>query len=192
MARWQNSMHKLNSDNHHPDHPIEDFFKVKNYIPQTEEEKHILEEFSLVKSSLAILIHVANADRSISLEEKNQIISDLIFQIEQRPYEFEKLAEKFGSNEKEIIENMYDKMLEDYKEQKLNLGKIVDDICLMYKNNQEKRYYLIRLCYFAAMSDNVFDEAEKMAIRNLAKKMNLPDEEVKRIEQEVKEEIDKR
>jgi tellurite resistance protein len=185
-------MHKLNSDNHHPDHPIDDFFKVKNYQPQTEEEKHIFEEFSLIKSSLAILIHVANADRAINPEEKNQIIRDIIFQMEQRPYEFARLSEKFGSNEKEIIENMYDQILKDYQNQKLKLDKIVDDICLMYKNNEEKRYYLLRLCYFAALSDNVFDEAEQEAIRKLAQRMDIPSLELDRIEKEVKEEIAKK
>ncbi len=192
MTRWQHSMHKLNSNNEHADHPIDDFFKVKNYQPQTEEEKQIFEEFSLIKSSLAILIHVANADRAINPDEKAQIIRDIMFQMEQRPYEFDRLSEKFGSNEKEIIENMYDKILKDYQSNKVNLNKIIDDICLLYKNNDEKRFYLIRLCYFAALSDNVFDDAEQMAIRNLAEKMNIPSGELSRIEEEVKAEIAKR
>ena len=192
MTRWQNSMHKLNSSEEHQDHSIEDFFKVKNYQPKSEEEKQIFEEFSLIKSSMAILIHVANADRAINPEEKEQIINDIVFQMEQRPYEFDKLSEKFGDNEKEIITNMYEKMLKDYQEHKLDLDKIINDICLLYQNNPEKRYYLIRLSFYCALSDNAFSEEEQKAIKDVAKKMNVPDDELKRIEEEAKTEISKK
>lgn len=189
MTRWQDSIHMLNSAKGLKEHSIEDFFKVKNYQPQNEKEKHILEEFSLVASSLAILIHVANADRTINPSEKNQIINDIIFQIEQRPFEFAKLSEKFGSNEREIIENMYDKFLQDYQTNELNLKKIISDISLLYQNNPEKRYYLLRLCYYVALADNAFDKAEQAAIQKLAQEMLVPLEELKRIEKEVREEI---
>ncbi len=189
MTRWHNGIDGITSVASQPKHSIEDFFKVKNYQPKTEEERQVFEEFSLITNSMAILIHIANADRLINNEEKNQIINDIIFQMEQRPYEFTKLSEKFGNNEKEIILNIYNKILEDYKANKVNLDKIVDDICLFYRNNPEKRFYLIRLSYYCAFSDNNFDPAEKEAIQNIAEKMQVPNEDLKRIEEEVKQEI---
>ncbi len=189
MTRWHKGIDGISSVTKEAQHSIEDFFKIKNYQPKTDEEKQIFEEFSLITSSMAILIYVANADRVINPDEKNQIISDIIFQMEQRPYEFIKLSEKFGKNEKEIILNIYDKMLKDYQTSSLNLDKIINDLCVYYRNNTEKRLYLIRLCYYCALSDNVFDEAEKKAIQIIAEKMEVPSADLKRIEEEVKEEI---
>lgn len=189
MARWKEGIEKLISFTSEPDHSLEDFFKPKNYLPQSDEEKKIFEEFSLVTSSMAILIHIAEADRVLKGEEKEQIINDMIFQLEQRPFEFSKLSEKFGNYEKEIILNIFDKILNDYKTGKLDLEKIVDVITLIYQNNPEKRYYLIRLCYYCALSDYDFDTAEKQAINSLAVKMKVPADELKRIEEEVKKEV---
>lgn len=189
MTRWQNGLEKITSATKETNHSVADFFKPKNYQPKTDEEKHIFEEFSLVTSSMAILIHIAKADRVLKREEKEEIIDLIIFQLEQRPYELIKLSQKFGNNEKEIILNIFDKILEDYQSNKLNLDKIVDDICLVYQNNPEKRFYLIRLCYYCAFSDNNVDKAEKDAIQDLAIKMHVPSDELKRIEEEVKLEV---
>ncbi len=189
MARWKEGIEKIVSFTAKPDTSLEEFFKPKNYLPQNEEEKQIFEEFSLVTSSMAILIHVARADRVLKAEEKEQIINDMMFQLEQRPYEYSKLSEKFGSYEKEIILNLFNKILDDYQTGKLDLDKIVDVICLIYQNNPEKRYYLIRLCYYCALADYDFDVAEKETIYSLAKKMNIPDNELERIEREVKKEV---
>lgn len=189
MARWKNSIEKIMSFTTEPDHSLEDFFEPKNYLPKTEEEKKIFDEFSLVTSSMAILIHIAKADRVLKGEEKEQIINDMIFQLEQRPYELSKLSEKFGKYEREIILNIFDKILDDYQNGKLDLEKIVDVICLIYQKNPEKRYYLIRLCYYCAYSDYDFDRSEKETILSLADKLQVPQEELKRIEKEVKEEV---
>ena len=192
MTRWENSIESIISVIKESNYSLEDFFKPKNYQPRTDEEKQIFEEFSLVTSSMAILIHIAEADSILKREEKEQIINDIIFQLEQRPYELNKLSEKFGKYEKEIILNIFDKMVADYQTNNLNLDKIVDDICLIYQNNPEKRYYLIRLCYYCALSDNDFDKAEMDLIQNLAVKMQVPIDELKRIEKEVKlERLDK-
>lgn len=192
MSRWQNSIHKLSSSTEHQDHALEDFFKPKNYQPVNDEEIQIFEEFSLIISSMAILIYVANSDETINKLEKEQIVNDMLFQMEQRPYEFNKLSKNFGDNEREIILNIYDKILAEYQSNKLNLDKILDDICLLYQNNPEKRYYLIRLSYYCALSDNVFDEAEKKAIHNIALTMDISNDELHRIESEVKKEIQKK
>ncbi|MBI9032387.1 TerB family tellurite resistance protein [bacterium] len=192
MSRWQNSIHKLSSTTEHKDRELEDFFKPKNYQPVTDEEIQIFDEFSLIVSSMAILIYVANADKTIDQAEKEQIVNDMLFQMEQRPYEFSKLSKKFGDNEKEVILNIYDKLYAEYQTNKLNLDKILEEIYLLYQNNPEKRYYLIRLCFFSAMSDNVFDEAEKRAIHNIALSMDVATEELDRIEMEVKQELQKK
>ncbi|HPR18573.1 MAG TPA: TerB family tellurite resistance protein [Candidatus Cloacimonadota bacterium] len=189
MTRWKESVEKIISFAAEPNHALEDFFNPKNYLPQTEEEKHIFEEFSLITSSMAILIHVAKADDIIKDEEKKEIIDDLIFQLEQRPFEYSKLSEKFGQNEREIIQNIFDKILADYQSDQLDLTKIINVICLIYQNNPAKRFYLIRLCFFCALSDFELDKAEKQAIRSIAHKMKIPAEELKRIEAEVEEEI---
>jgi len=189
MTRWQNSMHKLNSSAKHPNHSIEDFFEVRTYEPMNPEEEQVFEEFSLITSSMAILIHVVNADRAINQTEKEQIINDLTYQMEQRPYEFSKLSEKFGESEKGIILHIYDKILADYQANTLNLDKIVNDICLLYKNNPAKRLYLMRLCYYSAFSDNAFAPEEMIAIKILAKKMHISNEDLNRIEKEVKQEL---
>lgn len=186
MTRWHNGIDGITSVTKEPKHSIEEFFKQKNYQPQNEEEKQVFEEFSLINSSIAILIHIAKADQVITPQEKKQIINDIIMQMEQRPYEFIKLSEKFGTNEKEIILNIYDKILKDYKANKVNLDKIIDDLCLYYRNNPEKRYYLIRLCYSCAYSDNNFGEEEQNAIKDIAVKMDIPMEELTRIRREVK------
>ena len=188
MTRWQNGIDSVFFLTKESNYSIEDFLKPKNYQPITDEEKHIFEEFSLVTSSMAILIHIAEADSILKSEEKEQIINDIIFQLEQRPYELNKLSEKFGKYEKEIILNIFDKMVADYQTNNLNLDKIVDDICLIYQNNPEKRYYLIRLCYYCALADNEMDKAEMAAIQNLAVKMKVPRDELNRIEKEVKQE----
>lgn len=186
MTRWENSIESMISGTMESNYSIEDFFKPKNYQPKTDAEKQIFEEFSLVTSSMAILINIAEADNIIKPEEKQQIINDIIYQLEQRPYELNKLSEKFGKYEKEIILNIFNKIVADYQANNLDLDKIIDDICLIYQNNPQKRYYLIRLCYYCALADNDIDEAEMDAIKNIAVKMQVPGDELKRIEKEVK------
>ncbi len=186
MTRWQSGIDGIIHVTNEPMHSLDEFFKPKNYNPKTEEEKQVFEEFSLITSSMAILIHVAESDNNLSNEEKKQIIDDITYQLEQRPFEYNKLIEKFGKHEKEMVLNIYNKILKDYELNNLNLDKIVDDICLIYQNNPKKRYYLIRLCYHCALADHKIDSAEKDAIQHLAHKMHVPSDELKRIEEEAK------
>ncbi len=192
MARWSNQIEKiikLTSETGSQEKFPESFLKPKNYLPQTDEEKKEFDEFSLVTSSMILLIHIAKADKVLKGEERERIISDLIFQLEQRPFEYDELAEKFGKYERDIISNMYDKLLNDYENGKLNLDEIIDVICMIYQNNPDKRYYLVRLLYNCAFADFDFDKAEKTAIEEIAKKLKVEPEEMRRIEKEVREEI---
>jgi len=45
------------------------------------------------------------------------------------------------------------------------------------------------LCYYCALSDYDFDDSERTAIKDIAAKMNVSEEDMQRIEKEVKEEV---
>jgi len=191
MSRWENVESLFAMSNELKDHNkfMEIFTTPKNYLPQTEQEKIEFEEFSLVASSMAILIHIALADSVLKGEEREQVVTDLIYQLEQRPFEFSKLSEKFGKDEREIISKMFDKLANDYLEGLVDLDKIIDTICMIYQNNPEKKFYIIRLCYFCALSDYDFDDTERTAIKDIAAKLNVSTEDMNRIENEVKNEV---
>lgn len=189
MARWKSGIESINAVANKSKNSIEDFFEVKNYQPRNEEEEQVFEEFSLVVNSMAILIYIAKVDKMPNREEKEQIVNHITFQLQQRPYEFDRLSEKFGSSEKEIILNIYDEILKNYKANKLSLDDIIEDICLVYKNNPEKGYYLIRLSYFVALADHDLNKVEKDAIQSIADKMQISRDELKRIEKEVTLEV---
>lgn len=189
MARWKSGIESINAVANKSKNSIEDFFEVKNYQPRNEEEEQVFEEFSLVVNSMAILIYIAKVDKIPNREEKEQIVNQITFQLQQRPYEFDRLSEKFGSSEKEIILNIYDEILKNYKANKLSLDDIIEDICLVYKNNPEKGYYLIRLSYFVALADHDLNKVEKDAIQSIADKMQISRDELKRIEKEVTLEV---
>lgn len=189
MARWKSGIESINAVANKSKNSIEDFFEVKNYQPRNEEEEQVFEEFSLVVNSMAILIYIAKVDKIPNREEKEQIVNHITFQLQQRPYEFDRLSEKFGSSEKEIILNIYDEILKNYKANKLSLDDIIEDICLVYKNNPEKGYYLIRLSYFVALADHDLNKVEKDAIQSIADKMQISRDELKRIEKEVTLEV---
>ena len=191
MPRWDNieSLFAISKELRDQDKFLQIFTKPKNYLPKSDQEKKEFEEFSLVASSMAILIHIALADSVLKGEEREQIISDLIYQLEQRPYEYSKLSEKFGQHEREIISNMFDKLANDYIEGILDLDKIIDVVCMIYQNNPEKKFYIIRLCYYCALSDYDFDNAERTAIKEIAEKLTVSNEDMLRIETEVKKEV---
>ena len=118
MARWskkiENSISIASREVHNQDF-LEAFFDSEVYIPHNEKEEEEFGEFSLVISSMALLIYVASAGKEISETVKKRIISDLIFQLEQRPYEFVKLTD-FGQLENEIVTNVFERMKKDYEE----------------------------------------------------------------------------
>lgn len=194
MSRWKPILDTINgitSRGIDSDNFMDSFSKKRNYEAQTKEEQAIMDEFSLVTSSMIILIHIAKADTIMHPEERKQIIDDLIFQFEQRPYEYHSLSIKFGKTEREIITNMYNIFLTDYENKKLDIQKILDKINLIFQNNLEKRIYIIRLCYYCALSDSHYEESEDIRIKDIAAKLKVPESELARIEKEVKEDLNK-
>ena len=170
---------------------MKNFFMSRVYTPENEKERMELEEFSMVTSAMALMIHVAEADKIVKPEERNRIIDDLIFQLEQRTHEYAKLSEQFGKTERKIIENMFDKLLNDYEKDRLKLDDTINIINMVFKNNPYSKHFLIRLCYYCAYSDKQFDENEKIIIDKLATKLNVEPLEKERIEKEVRFELRK-
>ncbi|MBN2461038.1 MAG: TerB family tellurite resistance protein [Candidatus Cloacimonetes bacterium] len=195
MSRWSPQLGriiKLAGENRSGSHILDSFFISRAYTPQNDQEQKEFDEFSLVTSSMALMIHIAKADLIMHPEERNRIIEDLTFQLEQRPYEYEHLSDKFGKTDKEIISNMYTQLLDDYEKQKLDLDEMIRVINMIYKNNPQKRIYLLRLCYFCALSDANFTASEDKVIKEVAQKLRIPIREVKRVETEAREELGQR
>ncbi len=192
MARWSKQIDnvlKLSSTNKSDEKFIESFNRIRNHLPVNDQEKKEFDEFSLVTSSMAILIHIAKADGVLKGEEHERIIEDLIFQLEQRPYEYDELSEKFGKYEREIISNMFDKLLMDYEKDLIDLDEIIRIIKMIYQNNLEKRFYLIRLCFYVAFADSDYDKKEHNAIKEIANKLDLTPEDITKIEKETRDEV---
>ncbi len=168
---------------------LESFFENRAFIPESEQDRRDYEEFSLITSSMALLIHVAKANKVVSKEEKERIISDLMFQLEQRRFEYEKLSDSFGKDDREIVENLFELLLKEYEDEQLDLDESIRLINKIYRENLEKRYYILRLCLYCAYSDKDFDEDEEKAVKDLAEKLHVPKEELKRIEEEVRKEL---
>jgi uncharacterized tellurite resistance protein B-like protein len=191
MARWskkiENSISIASREVHNQDF-LEAFFDSEVYIPHNEKEEEEFGDFSLVISSMALLIYVATAGKEISETVKKRIISDLIYQLEQRPYEFVKLT-KFGQQENEIVTNVFERMKDDYENKKTNLDNIIRIIDMVYKNNTAKRLYLLRLCFYCAYADNHLGADEHERILEVAKKLGIYKSEIKRIHQEVVNEL---
>ncbi len=192
MARWSKQIDnvlKLSSTYKSDEKFMESFNKIRNHLPANDQEKKEFDEFSLVTSSMVILIHIAKADGVVKGEEHERIIEDLIFQLEQRPYEYDELSEKFGKYEREIITNMFEKLLKDYEKDLINLDEIIRIIKMIYQNNPEKRYYLLRLCFHVAFADFDYDKKEQDVIKEIAVKLELTPEDIARIEKETKDEV---
>ena len=192
MARWSKQIDnvlKLSSTYKSDEKFMESFHKIRNHLPANDQEKKEFDEFSLVTSSMVILIHIAKADGVLKGEEHEKIIEDLIFQLEQRPYEYDELAEKFGKYEREIITNMFEKLSKDYEKNLINLDEIIRIIKMIYQNNPEKRYYLLRLCFHVALADFDYDKKEQDVIKEIAVKLELTPEDIARIEKETRNEV---
>lgn len=190
MSRWtnkiENSISLASHEKHNQDF-LNAFFESAAYIPHNEQEEQELEEFSLVLSSMSLLIYVAMADGDISEIEKQRIVKDLIFQLNQRPLEYQKLAE-FGKYEKEIILNIYDKLLLKIS-QKSDIKKICDVISMVYANNLAKRIYLIRLCYYCCYSDGRIKQVELDRIEEVCELLKVGRQDRIRVHQEVSNEL---
>ena len=171
------------------EHFLKNFFENKAFIPKTEKEKQEYEDFSFISSAMALLVYVAKADGRIEKVEKEMILKELQFQLEQRHYEYKVLSEKFGPDEVEILNHLFDNFQEELKNNSLNLVEIIRIIDMIYEKNPYKRFFLIRLCYYIAYADRKFTKQEFEAIQELSKEMVIDKNECNRIEQEVKNDL---
>ncbi len=164
---------------------MHDFFINRSYTPANEEEVRELEDFSLITSAMVLLIHVAKADGFISLVEQRTILNDLVYQLEQRPNEYASLHGRFAADEKQLVENIYDCILEQYENDTLDIFKVIHDINTLYEHNPYKKYYLIRLCFHVVYVSRDADLAELKEIYNIANRLEVSSEKVKEIEKEM-------
>jgi uncharacterized tellurite resistance protein B-like protein len=188
MARWsrtlEGSIYRV-AEEEKEEHFLKNFFENRAFIPKTEQEKKELEDFSFVSSAMALLVYVARVDGKILDIEQETIMKELIYQLEQRPFEYKILSEKLSANEREILDKLFQKFEDELERNICNLDEIIRIISMIYQNNPYKRYFLIRLCYYVAFADRKFSGEEIKAIKELAKQLDVSDEERVRIEQEV-------
>jgi tellurite resistance protein len=188
MARWSESFRRnitLVGELDPGEHLLEDFFITRTYTPRDERELQELEEFSLVASGMALMIHVAEADRIMKAEEKRRIIGEMTYQLGQREHEYARLADEFGTAERTIIENLFDRLLDDYEKGSLQLDKTIEVINKVFQNNPYSRYFLIRLCYYCALSDRQLAPSERSTIDSFASRLHVDPKEQQRIAREV-------
>jgi len=168
---------------------IRKYHECKAYIPTTEEEKKELEDFSFIVSVMYILVQIAKADGMIDPEERKQIIEELVFQLEQRFFEYETLSQNFGSSDREIIMNLFTKISLEHEIE--NLDEILTTIKKIYQFNPYKLKFIIRLCLMVAYADNVITPSENKLLHDYAKVFDITKDEMKQIEKEVIQERDK-
>lgn len=194
MARWttkiENSikmMKKLDTR----DKIMEDFFIKRTYEPETEQEKQEFEEFSLISAAMQLMIHVAMANGSVSEKEKSIIIKELMYQLQQRPFEYEHLAEEFEDYEHNLIELMFDEILSEYKEMMIDYKELFSTINKIYEKNPQKRQYLVRVCFHIALADNELNIPELHVIEKIADALHISEDVVSRIKKEVQHSLAK-
>jgi tellurite resistance protein len=193
MARWgktlEGSIYRVTQARTEEEF-LKNFFENKAFIPKTEKEKQEYEDFSFVSSAMALLIYIARADGKIDQAEKDTIMNELLFQLEQRHFEYKVLAEEFGQNEMEILNKLFHRFQEELENEVCNLDKIIRIIDMIYQKNPYKRKFLIRLCYYVAHADRKFAKEEFEAIRELSQKLGIEDKERDRIEHEVQRDLE--
>jgi uncharacterized tellurite resistance protein B-like protein len=165
---------------------LEDFYEKRVFEPENEQEQREYEEFSFVTSSMALAVYVALGDGDISKQEKENIIKELVFQLEHRYEEFTELSEEMGSNDREIINSLFEKLRDDMQSGNQDIDNTVRVINMIYENNPYKRNYLLRLCYMVGFSDANENEQKNERIKEIAHKMQIEQEDIDRIRKEVK------
>jgi len=191
MARWQtlegSILHTTQEGSQ--EHFLKDFFENKAFIPKTKREKQEYEDFSFVSSAMALLIYVAKSDGLVDKEEKDMIMKELKFQLNQRHFEYETLAEEIGPNEMKILNHLFDHFQTEIDEKKCDLDEIIRIINMIYQKNPYKRMFLVRLCYYVAYADKKFSEKEFDTIKKVTKELHITQEDSNRIEQEVRKDL---
>jgi len=192
MSRWtakiENSIRAVDKIDTH-EKIMAKFFVKRSYEPETQQEEQELEEFSLIVAAMQLMIHVAMANGSVSEKEKEIIIKELMFQLSQRPFEYEHLVEEFGDYEHNLINLMFDKILAEYKEMMIDYKELFDNINKIYEKNPQKRQYLLRICFYLAMAENEVNIPELNVIEKIAFELQIAEEDINRIKREVKQSL---
>jgi len=137
------------------------------------------------------MIHVAKADKIVQPEERQRIMDEMAFQLHQRHYEYNKLSEEFGVVERTIISNVFDRLIQDYENGTLDVDETVRIVNMIFQNNPYSRNFLIRLCYYSALSDRNLGEKEAELIDGLATQLHIDKSDQIRIANEVRYEMRK-
>jgi len=166
---------------------ITKYYESKTYLPTTKEEKEEFEDFSFIVSVMHLLVQIAKTDGMIDPAERKQIIDELVFQLEQRFFEYELLSKDFGSSDKEIINRIFTKISLENDEKRLD--EILATIKKIYQYNPYKLKFIIRLCLKVAYADNVITASENKLLLDCAKVFEIATEEMNHIEKEVIKEL---
>ena len=188
MARWSKSLgnsvnfaaEKLSDKSF-----LENFFEKRVFVPSNEEEQREFNDFCFVTSAMSLAIYVSLADGESSPAEKKRIIDEMIIQLDQRVQEYEELSENFGSTDKIIINNLYEKIEKEVESGLFNLDDVTRVVNMIYGKNPFKRYYLLRLCYIVGYADRTQNMPTLKAIDEIAEKLNIEKSEQNRIRLEV-------
>jgi len=167
---------------------LENFFETRTFEPRNEQEQEEYDDFSFISTALSLAVYVSLADKEVSLKEKDRIISEMIFQIEQHPHEYACLSEKFGSNDKEIVNSLFEKYKDEILSDNFDLDNNIRIIKMIYQNNPYKKYFLLRFCYIIGFTDSKDVNRELEVINQIAHKLHIPDVERDRIKKEVMKE----
>lgn len=165
------------------------FFQKRNYEPKTEQEKAMLDNFSFVAASMSLLIHIAMKKGFIAAIEREEIINRMLFELRQRPFERPNYTESSGQAGHKIIENLMEKLLDEYQNNQIHIDKQLELINIVYQNNPQKRYFIVRLFFYIAFADKTLDIPESEIINELSLKINVDKENVERIKKEVLHEL---
>ena len=164
---------------------LENFFETRTFQPRNEEEQKEYDDFSFISVSLSLAVYVSLADEEISSKEKDQIVSEMIFQVEQHPNEYACLAEKFGTADKEIVNSLFEKFKDEILSGNFDLNNNIRIINMIYENNPYKKYYLLRLCYLIGYTDSDDVEKELATINKIADMLKVPEIERERIRKDI-------
>ena len=191
MARWQTLEGSIfhTTQEGSQEHFLKDFFENKAFIPKTKREKQEYEDFSFVSSAMALLIYVAQSDGVVDEEEKDMIMKELKFQLDQRHFEYETLAEEIGPDEMKILDHLFDHFQTEIAEKACDLNEIIRIINMIYQKNPYKRMFLVRLCYYVAYADKKFSKDEFDTIKKITRELHVTEADSNRIEQEVRREL---
>jgi|SRR5690554_6656698 uncharacterized tellurite resistance protein B-like protein len=164
---------------------LESFFESRAFEPKNEQEAKEYEDFCFVSSALSLAVYVSLADQEVSEEEKERIVTEMIYQLEQRQHEHLALSEKFGNADREIVNTLFEKFKDEIQSGNYDQDNNLRIINMVYRNNPYKRYFLLRLCFMIGYADSRNIEKKLNIINKIAKKLSIDDREKERIRQEV-------